>query len=264
MTQHTRCRFHDALAQVKDAQVLLRDATGTLLSTIPIDSAEWYGWLQDHTHQSFSYQTPTGAITLRREQQRRGWYWYAYQSQRGKVHKAYAGKSEHLSLERLQTVAATLLQSSAIPSHVDVGLHLFGSPYLLSHQQNVALHSTKMFALLTYLALHRRPQSREHLATLFWPDCMAAAARKNLPNLLWSIHSALGIGIIKGNEQLTLKKYVWTDVQEFEQVCQQVAMQSRGKFTSGMNVPLAPTEPVSDVETQIPLYHGLLLQRSKL
>src|SRR2546426_671013 len=133
MTQHTRGRFHYPLPQVKDAQLLLRDATGTLLSTIPIDSAEWYGWLQDHTHQSFSYQTPTGAITLRREQQRRGSYWYAYQSQRGKVHKAYAGKSEHLSLERLQTVAATLLQSSAIPSHVDVGLHLFGSPHLLSH-----------------------------------------------------------------------------------------------------------------------------------
>src|SRR5437899_4791164 len=65
MTQHTRGRFHYPLPQVKDAQLLLRDATGTLLSTIPIDSAEWYGWLQDHTHQSFSYQTPTGAITLR-------------------------------------------------------------------------------------------------------------------------------------------------------------------------------------------------------
>ena len=264
MTQHTRGRFHYPLPQVKDAQLLLRDTTGTLLSTIPIDSAEWYGWLQDHTHQSFSYQTPTGAITLRREQQRRGSYWYAYQSQRGKVHKAYAGKSEHLSLERLQTVAATLLQSSAIPSHVDVGLHLFGSPHLLSHQQNVALHSTKMFALLTYLALHRRPQSREHLATLFWPDSMAAAARKNLRNLLWSMHSALGIGIIQGNEQVTLKKYVWTDVQEFEQVCQQVAMQARGKLSSGMNVPLAPTEAGAHVATLMSLYQGPLLQGIQL
>src|SRR6266481_2048943 len=62
MTQHTRGRFHYPLPQVKDAQLLLRDATGTLLSTIPIDSAEWYGWLQDHTHQSFSYQTPTGQL----------------------------------------------------------------------------------------------------------------------------------------------------------------------------------------------------------
>src|SRR5258708_35620993 len=98
-------------------------------------------------------------------------------------------------------VAATLLQSSAIPSHVDVGLHLFGSPHLLSHQQNVALHSTKMFALLTYLALHRRIQSREHLSTLFWPDSMPAAAPKNLCNRLWSVHSALGIGMILDNNQ---------------------------------------------------------------
>src|SRR5437763_15458084 len=78
MTQHTRGRFHYPLPQVKDAQLLLRDATGTLLSTIPIDSAEWYGWLKDHTHQSFSYQTPTGAITLSREIKRRGSYWFSF------------------------------------------------------------------------------------------------------------------------------------------------------------------------------------------
>src|SRR2546429_4430592 len=93
---------------------------------------------------------------------------------------------------------------------------------------------------------------------------MAAAARKNLRNLLWSMHSALGIGIIQGNEQVTLKKYVWTDVQEFEQVCQQVAMQARGKLSSGMNVPLAPTEAGAHFATLLYLYHGALLQGIQL
>src|SRR5260370_20200718 len=93
---------------------------------------------------------------------------------------------------------------------------------------------------------------------------MADAACKNLSNLLWSMHSVLGIGIIQGNEQVTLKKYVWTDVQEFEQVCQQVAMQARGKLSSGMNVPLAPTEAGATFPTLLSLYHGPLLQGIQL
>src|SRR5437763_12664670 len=93
MTQHTRGRFHYPLPQVKDAQLLLRDATGTLLSTIPIDSAEWYGWLQDHTHQSFSYQTPTGAITLVPSHKRGGRSGNAFQARWEKVVKASPGSS---------------------------------------------------------------------------------------------------------------------------------------------------------------------------
>src|SRR5256886_14523165 len=93
---------------------------------------------------------------------------------------------------------------------------------------------------------------------------MAAAARKNLRNLVWSRHSAVGIEIIEGNEQVTLKKYVWTDVQEFEQVCQQVAMQARGKLSSGMNVPLALTEAGGTNATLLSLFPGALLQRVSL
>src|SRR5258708_37286370 len=99
MTQHTRSRFHYPLPQVKDAQLLLRDGTGTLLPTIPIDSAEWYGWLQYHTHQSFSYQTPTRAITLHRYQQCSATLWYVYPSQRGSVPRADAGICAALCLD---------------------------------------------------------------------------------------------------------------------------------------------------------------------
>src|SRR5260370_19452445 len=93
---------------------------------------------------------------------------------------------------------------------------------------------------------------------------MAGAARKNLRKLLWSMQSALGIGIIQGNEQVALKKYVLTEVQEFEQVCQQVAMQARGKLSSSMNVPLAPTEAGAPVATLMSLYQGPLLQGIQL
>ncbi len=47
-------------------------------------------------------------ITVRGEQQRNGWYWYAHCKRKGKFCKAYLGKTEELSLERLNAVTVTL------------------------------------------------------------------------------------------------------------------------------------------------------------
>src|SRR5204863_9576779 len=125
-------------------------------------------------------------------------------------------------------------------------------------------HTPTILSLLTYVPLHRRPHSCGQLLTLFCPNSLTAGAREHLPYLLCCMHSALGIGIIQRKEQVTLKKYVWTNVQEFEQVCQQVAMQARGKLSSGMNVPLAPTEAGAHVATLMSLYQGPLLQGIQL
>src|SRR5438046_769588 len=47
-------------------------------------------------------------------------------------------------------------------------------------------------ALLAYLALHRdRPQPRQHLAFLLWPDSTEAQARSNLRSLLHRLRQAL-------------------------------------------------------------------------
>src|SRR5690349_10092404 len=77
--------------------------------TIVIGSADWYDWLGDASHRHFAFQGCAGRFTARKERkQRGGWYWTAYRQVAGKLHKAYLGKSEELSVERLEAVAAGL------------------------------------------------------------------------------------------------------------------------------------------------------------
>ena len=54
------------------------------------------------------------------------------------------------------------------------------------------LHSLRLQSLLAYLLLHRHaPQSRNHLAFLFWPDSTEAQAQTNLRQLLHHLRHAL-------------------------------------------------------------------------
>lgn len=78
---------------------------------IAVGSASWYAWLADERHCSFHYTHPQGVFTARKERKQRGqWYWVAYRQTHGKLYKAYIGKSETLTEERLQTVAIHLAQ----------------------------------------------------------------------------------------------------------------------------------------------------------
>ncbi len=86
---------------------------GTLLidppaAPIRVGSPAWFAWLADPAHSSFAYRTAAGSVTLRRERRGTGWYWYAYHGQHGRLAKAYAGKAEDLTVERLRLVAAAL------------------------------------------------------------------------------------------------------------------------------------------------------------
>jgi len=47
-------------------------------------------------------------FTARKEQRPGGWYWYAYRRSQGKLHNVYLGKTEELTLERLNATAETL------------------------------------------------------------------------------------------------------------------------------------------------------------
>jgi DNA-binding SARP family transcriptional activator/predicted ATPase len=54
------------------------------------------------------------------------------------------------------------------------------------------IHSPRLQSLLAYLLLHRdAPQSRDHLAFLFWPESTEAQAHTNLRNLLYHLRHAL-------------------------------------------------------------------------
>src|SRR5512139_2366482 len=54
------------------------------------------------------------------------------------------------------------------------------------------VNTARLQSLLAYLILHRSaPQSRYHLAFLFWPDSTEAQARTNLRKLLHDLRHAL-------------------------------------------------------------------------
>jgi predicted ATPase/DNA-binding CsgD family transcriptional regulator len=97
------------LPQVSGDRLFLPDQSGKQPTIIIVGSDAWYHWLQSESTRSFTIKSPQGTLTARRERKRNGWYWYAYHKQQGKLHKAYLGKSEEVSRERLSSVSRALL-----------------------------------------------------------------------------------------------------------------------------------------------------------
>src|SRR5215472_9421507 len=76
---------------------------------LTVGTAAWFAWLE--TASTFSFVSEEGLFTARREQsghKRGGWYWKAYRKQHGKLYSRYLGKSETITLGRLQAVAKAL------------------------------------------------------------------------------------------------------------------------------------------------------------
>src|SRR5512136_3000136 len=66
--------------------------------------------------------------------------------------------------------------------------------FCITHNQALVtgVDTPRLQSLLAYLVLHRNaPQSRAHLAFLFWPDTSEAQAHTNLRNLLHHLRRAL-------------------------------------------------------------------------
>lgn len=185
---------------------------------IAVNSAEWYEWLKHPQHSSFSFQTPTATITMRRERKRNGWYWYAYRSVAGKLNKAYLGRADDLDLARISQATATLTGCGiAERQTVETRMYFFGPPQITRDGVPAHLSITKAVALLAYLSAHERPQRRDHLLTLLWPESSGPQARKNLRNVLWTIRTQLGQDALVGDESLTLRADLWTDIRAFDQ-----------------------------------------------
>ncbi|HEU5103107.1 MAG TPA: adenylate/guanylate cyclase domain-containing protein, partial [Roseiflexaceae bacterium] len=76
---------------------------------IAVGSPAWFTWLG--TARVFTFACPEGTFTARRERastRRGGWYWRAYQHRGGELRRAYLGKAEELTLDRLQATLARL------------------------------------------------------------------------------------------------------------------------------------------------------------
>src|SRR5919112_2435741 len=76
---------------------------------IAVGSPSWVAWLRESSTRSFSFSGPPGTFTARKERRVHGdEYWTAYRKRGGRLRKAYLGKAEKLTLERLNEAASVL------------------------------------------------------------------------------------------------------------------------------------------------------------
>src|SRR5437667_4774839 len=111
-----RCIDHmarHAIPRVIDNHLLPPESTDASFPPILVGSEAWYAWLSQPSPRSFAFFSPQGTLTARREERHGTWYWYAYRSQSGRLHKAYLGKSEELTLPRLHEAATVLSAEGA-------------------------------------------------------------------------------------------------------------------------------------------------------
>jgi predicted ATPase/DNA-binding CsgD family transcriptional regulator len=129
---------------------------GTSLHPITIGTAVWYNWLEQH--RSFSFEANHLSFTARKEQRPGGWYWYAYRRSQGKLRTTYLGRSEELTLERLNTAAQALERAGEV---------LDGGPPRSQRVVGAAALPVQLTSLIgreqeaaSVAALLRRPESR--------------------------------------------------------------------------------------------------------
>src|SRR5579862_4435175 len=74
------------------------------LTLISAEDEQWSNWLMKR--HSFAFQGQHGHLTLRKEARtRKESYWYAYRSQNQQTVKRYAGRTNDLSIARLEEIA---------------------------------------------------------------------------------------------------------------------------------------------------------------
>ncbi len=234
------------IPRLVDGWLTLFAEDGEMFPPIAPGSSDWWDWLADERHASFSLDTAAGSVTLRRERQRNGLYWYAYRWLDGRLRKSYIGKSEQLTAERLQRlgldgmsatepleVSPTVLATQDVHGRADVHLRLLGTPFIERAGQRVDGLHTRALTLLAYLATHTLPQPRERLIALLWPESAEEAGRKNLRNLLWTIRTQLGPEVVQVEEsRLTIGQMVNVDVWVFERLVEQLDSAMKGMATA--------------------------------
>lgn len=136
-----------------------------------LGSAEWYSWLDGNS--TFVFDNPVMHFTARKEKRSGGWYWYAYRRHQGKLRTAYIGKTDEVTLDRLNAVAASLHQTAALTDiepaeraqagmvsgkHTSASAHAEASPAPLPVPLTALVGRTQ--DVEAALALFRRPEVR--------------------------------------------------------------------------------------------------------
>ena len=132
---------------------LLRGAAAAGPAELTVGSPAWFAWLSGDDARSFSFRSPAGGFTARKERRQRGGaYWAAYRTAAGRQHKVYLGKGEELTPERLAGAAAALADRIAGPAATN-GHGTGGLPLL----------TTKLFVPRPRPDMVPRPRLLSHL-----------------------------------------------------------------------------------------------------
>jgi predicted ATPase/DNA-binding SARP family transcriptional activator len=127
-----------------------------------------------------------------------------------------------------------------------------GSPQIALNDQYVEIKRRKAVALLIYLDVEGRSQSREFLSGLFWPEYDQSRAYAYLRRTLWEIKNVLGDGWLEVSREwvgIASSTNIQTDVSQFQALLQGVKDHDH-PFTE-------PCEQCIDqLETAIRLYRG--------
>jgi predicted ATPase/DNA-binding CsgD family transcriptional regulator len=104
---------NEAIPVVQDATLTYRQ--GGQDNQLKVGTPAWHAWLC--TARTFAFRGAFGTFTARKEHasnKRGGWYWRAYRRREGTLHRVYLGKSEEVTLDRLNTTAVILAGQHAI------------------------------------------------------------------------------------------------------------------------------------------------------
>jgi predicted ATPase/DNA-binding SARP family transcriptional activator len=102
-----------------------------------------------------------------------------------------------------------------------LSLYLFGTPQIEYGGAPVKLAQRKPLALLAYLGVTGTPHTREHLATLLWPEAEQNRALAYLRNGLWQLNQTpAGAWVDVEHDTVVLRQGpdLYLDVRHFEQL----------------------------------------------
>jgi DNA-binding SARP family transcriptional activator len=131
-----------------------------------------------------------------------------------------------------------------------IHVFLFGTPYIKIDDISISITRRKALALVAYLALAERVQSRATVATLLWPELDQEGARNALRSTLPSLTQLADVEWLEADRtNLSLNsEVVWRDVQAFLQLLIRVRLHAH----DGANL---CAECVKALEEATSLYH---------
>src|SRR6266516_3696972 len=153
-----------AIHRVIDNHLLPPESADASFPPIQVGSEAWYAWLSQPTPRSFAFSSPQGTLTARREERHGTWYWYAYRSLSGRLHKAYLGKSEELTLPRLHE-AATVLSAEGATSLRPPDTLSSPQPPTATSMPSLHLLTTKISVPPARLNMVTRPRLTQRMNT---------------------------------------------------------------------------------------------------